>query len=161
VLSTSGDLEEYRVFLIRASGFCSRFGSLGMIVGGGFAKNPADAPTRRFIFEQFHIFLLAHFLNLKQLFTGASSRISFVLLAGSRTASSSKVRLGYELLSFDELVSLALVELERIQSRLKQDADLTKLTSQSVVCFRGDGNVITAMEQLNIKMDNDLHRTGS
>ena len=84
ILEASGDLDQYRMFLILATALCNQRGSIGLLVGGGLAKNPADAPTRRLLFQQFRIGTFAHYLNLRQLFEGASSRVSFVVITGSR-----------------------------------------------------------------------------
>ncbi|MFB2833019.1 N-6 DNA methylase [Floridanema evergladense] len=166
VLETMGDMEQYRLFLIRVAVICSINGSLGFLVGGGLAKNPADIPTRRFIFQEFYINYFVHYLNLKQLFDGASTRISFVVIAGSRQSNYEQMLIGYEFTKFQDLIgdktsntSLTLVEPKKVQKQLNEDADLTKLLRKYSSDFNQGNNVIKALSLFNIEVGNDLHRT--
>ncbi len=97
VLNTIGNPELYRLFLIRTVDVANRTGRLGFIMGGGLGKNPADAPTRRYLFDAYDVTYFAHFLNLRQLFAAPhrGSHLSLLLVRRSRRwCSPSWIRFG-------------------------------------------------------------------
>ncbi len=167
VLSAAGDVEQYRLFLVLAAALAAKSGSLGFVVGGGFAKNPADGPARRFVFGQFCVRIFAHYLNLRQLFDGASSRVSFVLIAGRRAALPGATRLAFDLTRFEDVLPsadknelLTSVSPEKIQNQLNLNADLTILLQQQDLTTTA-GEAIAAMERIGVIVSNDLHRTSA
>lgn len=168
VLSTVGNPEQYRLFLLRAADLTSRQGALAFLAGGGLGKNPADAPTRTFLFDTFQLKYFVHFVNLRQLFVGASSRISFVVLSGVKSPISTDTALGFELEHSEELVDaahreqrLSRVDRESIIEQLCIDGDLTKLASSGADFFGAARSVVQALDVEGVAVGNDLNRTNA
>jgi hypothetical protein len=101
VLDAAGNMDLYRIFCLRTGILLRNDGQLGFVVGGGAAKNPADRQLRLFLFKRFPVHVFAHFLNLRQLFDGATSRMGFTVIA---TSPSDEVLVARDLLSYDDLL---------------------------------------------------------
>ncbi len=162
VRSTS-DPDLYKLFLLRCRRFVRITGRLGFVVGGGLAKIPSDTELRRWVFGQFNVTHFLHYVNLRQLFGGASSRISFVCLVGAPTGTAS-CHIGFELSTFDDLVDASKVHVllnSTIASRLEADGDLTKVRMADGVepTLQSACDALSGLISLGIEPIADLHRT--
>ena len=95
-------LDQYHVFLLRTFDWLGDRGRCGLVVGGGLEKSPTERGLRELLFASYEPELVAHYFNIRQLFHGASSRVSFVLLVLGRPRSRD-LRIGHELSEFEHL----------------------------------------------------------
>lgn len=162
---STSDPDLYRLFLLRTDEWSRPGGLSGFVVGGGLAKIPSDAPLRRWLFETQTVSYFLHFVNLRQLFGGASSRISFLCILHARAVPRLEtVQLGMGLESFLDLPPtggrLQTVARSKIDATLLDEADFTRLASDSG--FTGpevETDALTGLASLLISPAADLHRT--
>lgn len=161
VQSTS-DPDLYRFFLLRTANWLRPQGQLGFIVGGGIAKVPSDQALREWIFREFGVRKFLHYLNLKQLFGGASSRISFVCLLAVSDSKGVSCGFQFEMTGYDDLRSdvSSLHRCDKVLHGLQKGASLIELTSGAdIPIFVKDCDALTALEALGVVVSADLHRT--
>lgn len=153
VISAGGDLDLYRLFCIRSATVCAPDGQLGMVLGGGAAKNPSDAGLRKLLFGRYPVTVFVHYLNLRQLFDGVTSRMGFTLVASS--AKSTSVRLTRDLTLFEQLLDL--------QETRERESVLSEIEQTGSPFANVIGNVGTTLPEWlssqGICLGTDLHRT--
>lgn len=153
VIESGGDADLYRLFTMRASEICSQRGQLGLVLGGGAAKNPTDAGLRRYLFARFPIKTFVHYLNLKQLFDGATSRMGFTLVGSCENGND--IRLERDLITFDELVRSPLM----VDAAVVRE-NLSTTGSPFSASIRGTGRSLPSfLSSLGVDLGTDLHRT--
>lgn len=164
-LKSMGDADQYRLFVVRDQSLMSATGYLGQVVGGGLGKTPADAALRQFLFDRLHVQTFAHFLNLRQLFDGASSRIGFVVFSAHQPQTASETLLGFDLELPTQLAgsdgmgsSLRPVSVERISGVLRRDGDLTR-TLGAIELGDGLSEALDELTRRRIHISSDLNRT--
>lgn len=156
VLQAAGNTDLYRLFAIRTSDFASGSGQIGMVFGGGAAKNPADAPLRKFLFARFPISIFAHYLNLQQLFDGASSRIGFTVVASSKAHTN--VRVARDLMAIDELMFIQDIrDRKSINDQLQETGSLYTVSLFTRKTIR----LTSYLNTLGIILGNDMDRTSA
>jgi hypothetical protein len=139
-------------------------GFLGYIVGGGIAKVPADTTLRLWLFESFSVGVFAHYLNLRQVFGGASSRISFACIVATKYGSDISPYMALECTHFEHLISRTkggIFDKSEILIGLRRDGDLTKIfhQSESSVSVKSSINALLGLELLDLVPGADIHRT--
>ncbi|MCA0454914.1 MAG: hypothetical protein LCI00_13150 [Chloroflexi bacterium] len=166
VLNASGDIDLYRVFLLNSALWINRNGRVGIIVGGGFIKNPTESPLRRYLFERLHPVFVGHFLNLKQLFQGPSTRISFCLInaVGLTVKTDLWFRLGFDLTSFSDLTDTTDSVIDSVEFPLYKQAvlergEILQLSKNLPERKASDTNALSFLEAENIQLGTDLNRT--
>jgi len=165
--SVTGDPDLYRLFLLRSGQVVRRpAGYVGLVLGGGLAKVPADTSLRIWLFNLFRVDRFIHFVNLKQLFGGASSRISFVCLSAMLGTADSDVTMGLDCLEFTDLLAegrTIAVPAVDVRRSLASDGDLTKLvhSAQGNVVLRSDTNAFEGLRNAGIVPRAGVHRTSA
>ena len=141
--------------------------NLGIVLGGGFAKSSTEAVLRSFLLSKARVRFFAHFFNLRQLFAGASSRISFVVLVARTADTSGSILGGYDLtdaealpigsqpgmlheLSIDDVVNGG-ISTPRNQENMEERSD------NSVRIM----NSTAELARLGIIVSEGVHRTGN
>lgn len=168
-LGNSADPDLYKFFVIRTHQQLAPTGGLGLVVGGGFAKVPTDGNLRKWLFSTCAVHIFAHFLNLRQLFGGASSRIAFVVLRASKDQRSSRTKLliGLNATSPEDLLypsedrPLRYVDYDDATRSLTSTGDLTQSiqASSEEPQIANAAMALSAMAQLGIQPTADIHRT--
>ena len=79
VVEAAGNWDAYRFFVCRAAKLLAPEGRLGLVIAGGFAKNPADSEVRRVILGAFYCEWLLHFVNNKKIFESLPPVLEFCL----------------------------------------------------------------------------------
>ncbi|HEY9631561.1 MAG TPA: hypothetical protein V6C84_30080 [Coleofasciculaceae cyanobacterium] len=159
-----GSLDTYHLFLARFQKTIAAQGSLGLVVGGGFAKSPTEVGLRRLIFDQGHVRVFAHFFNLKQLFEGASSRISFVVFISDYSIRSVSVLAGFDLKKFGDLPleglegSLSPYSRNEIFGNLDSTNESSG-TNRIASAFYSKTSSAVFLESIGINISEGLHRT--
>jgi len=165
IARSTSDPDLYRLFLLRCRELLDeKSGFLGYIVGGGIAKVPADTSLRLWLFESFSVRTFAHYLNLRQLFGGASSRISFACIVATRHQSDPSPFMALECTHFEHLISRTkggVFDRSEILTGLRRDGDLTKVfhQSESSVSVRSSINALEGLELFGLAPGADIHRT--
>ena len=166
VMTESGDLDQYRLFLLLALELAKRGGTLGFVVGGGLAKNPADASLRRILFRNSCVTVFAHYLNLRQLFEGASSRVSFVVVVSVHSEVPAKSHIAFDLTEFSDLTrdtagswSLRAFSPADVREHLARHDDLTEFVDERKSHLQTTESTVSAFRRMSMRMSNDLHRT--
>ncbi|TNF24073.1 MAG: hypothetical protein EP329_25795 [Deltaproteobacteria bacterium] len=165
VAAATSDPDLYRLFMLRSSAVLSPTGGrLGFVVGGGLAKVPADRPLRIWLFEALAVQWFVHYLNLRQLFGGASSRVSFVCLVGARGGKRVSVHMGMECQRFEDLLAgggVSSFEPSAVAFALSDDGDLTKVFHRANTGFELASRLdaLQGICDLGVKAAADIHRT--
>lgn len=78
----AGHIDTYHAFLCRSFELAGADGSIGCILGGGFAKNPAARPLRDVALARRNAVACLHFDNKRRLFADLPSILEFCLYVG-------------------------------------------------------------------------------
>lgn len=162
---TTSDPDLYKIFLLHTTLLLHKAGYLGFVLGGGIAKVPSDQLLRIWLFKNFFVEKFFHYLNLHQLFGGASSRISFVCIAAHRNIVDAHCRLRFELKDFDELeLSRSGQFMPCLRSKILESLDsgvslIEAVSSETSPKFSKESDVLMALQTLDIRSTADLHRT--
>lgn len=160
-----GNLDTYHLFLAKFQKTLSTRGGFGLVLGGGFAKSPIESGLRRLTFDHIQVRIFAHFFNLKQLFVGASSRISFVLIVADQIPRAQQILVGFDLREFTD------IPLENIEGKLtsqtrdkllgnpSSNKNLTDENSESSLLSTNGVNAKNSLESWGIYISEGLHRT--
>ena len=96
-------LDTYQLFAARCVDWAGPSAGIGLVLGGGFAKSPTEEPLREVLAKQSHTELLAHYVNIRQLFGGTSSRVSFALWAARMGSALFEPLIGNSLEAFTDI----------------------------------------------------------
>lgn len=160
----AGDPDQYQIFLVRTGSLLALHGILGFIVGGGLAKNPADAPLRSSLFAFLRPQFFAHYHNLRQLFGGASSRISFCLFIGTRSDADaqSNVTIALDLTTFEALEHIDRAPFSALSvTALRESATSIAGVLRPKDKFTGAYDAIEGLTRRGLQVGNDLHKTAA
>ncbi|MBD2014343.1 hypothetical protein H6F96_10205 [Microcoleus sp. FACHB-53] len=159
-----GNLDTYHLFIAKFQKTLSMSGGLGLVLGGGFAKSPTESGLRRLIFEQIQVRIFAHFFNLNQLFVGASSRISFVLIVADHNPRLQQILTGFDLKEFTDLplknIEGKLVPLNRKRLIGEFSSNDNSVNDDTTSHFNVNGiNAKKILSNWRISVSEGLHRT--
>ncbi len=99
-------VDAYLAFTCKAFELTASTGSVGFVLSGGFAKNPAALPVRSLWLVQASGAFALHFDNKRRLFADLPSIIEFSLLVSRKrlTQDSAACRIGLHLTTFEDLL---------------------------------------------------------
>lgn len=154
-------LDAYHLFLVKCVSTLSSSGSVGVLIGGGFAKAPTERWLRKLMFDATRPRILAHYFNLRQLFAEASSRISFVLYVGDKAERTAQPQVGYELTAFGDLPFDGMVGALRDGEVTEMGTEIRPIGELLAGTERTGLSSDVALRGLGLVMREGLHRTGN
>ncbi|KYG09042.1 hypothetical protein BE21_19815 [Sorangium cellulosum] len=140
-------LDTYQLFASRCVDWACHGAGIGLVLGGGFAKSPTEEQFRHILSEFAPTEVLAHYLNVKQLFGGISSRVSFTLWVA---------RVGDVMLP--PLAGHSLREFDDIGTPGARGGKLVPLTPSGAPHTESAASALAALEAMGVFVTEGLHR---